>query len=67
TVWPNAGRTIPVNRFVGEPGFNKFDTEQASIGYLLSHNYNDAITFRQNMRYAWLHNDQQSFYGAGYA
>lgn len=67
TVFPNAGRTIPVNRFVGEPGFNNYDTDQAAIGYLLSHNFNDVLTFRQNLSYAWLRNTERSFYGTGYA
>lgn len=67
TVWSNNGRTIPVNRFGGEPGMNQFDTEQASVGYLLSHNINDALTFRQNLRYSYMYNQQASFYGTGYA
>ncbi|MCA6125316.1 TonB-dependent siderophore receptor [Bradyrhizobium sp. WSM 1704] len=67
TVWANNGRYIPNTRFVGEPGFNQFDTEQSSVGYLLSHDFNDALTFRQNLRYSWMHNEQRSFYGMGYA
>ena len=67
TVVPNAGRTIPVNRFVGEPGFNKYDTDQAAVGYQLSHNLSDALTFRQNLSYSWLRNTERSFYGTGYA
>lgn len=67
TVFPSAGRTIPVNRFVGEPGFNNFDTEQASVGYLFAHDINDVLTFRQNLRYSWMHNDSKTFYGLGYA
>ena len=66
TVFPNNGRTIPVNRFIGEPGMNVFNTEQASVGYLFSHNINDSLTFRQNLRYSWMHNVQKSFYGTGY-
>lgn len=67
TVYPNNGRTIPVSRFIGEPNFNQFDTEQASVGYQFAHNINDALTFRQNLRYSWMHNVQKSFYGLGYA
>ena len=37
------------------------------LGYLLSHDINEAITFRQNLRYSWMHNEQRSFYGTGYA
>lgn len=67
TVWANNGRTIPNTRFGGEPGMNQFDTEQASVGYLFSHNINDTLTFRQNLRYSWMYNEQASFYGTGYA
>lgn len=67
TVWANNGRYIPNTRFGGEPGMNQFDTEQASVGYLFSHNINDALTFRQNLRYSYMYNQQASFYGTGYA
>ncbi|MGO3934258.1 TonB-dependent siderophore receptor [Rhodopseudomonas pseudopalustris] len=67
TVFSNNGRSVPTSRFIGEPGFNQFDTEQSSFGYMLSHDINDALTFRQNLRYSWMHNIQKSFYGTGYA
>lgn len=66
TVWANNGRYIPVNRFVGVPGFDAFNTEMASAGYQLSHDINDAMTFRQNLRYAYQHNLEKVFYGTGY-
>ncbi|KRQ93202.1 TonB-dependent receptor, partial [Bradyrhizobium jicamae] len=66
TVWPNNGRTIPVSFFAGVPGFDAFNTEIATAGYQLSHNINDAITFRQNLRYAYQHNEEKVFYGGGY-
>ena len=67
TAFANNGRFIPNTRFGGEPNFNQFDTEQASAGYLLSHDINEALTFRQNLRYSWMYNAQRSFYGTGYA
>lgn len=66
TAYANAGRYIPTNRFVGEPGFDKFNTEMASIGYLFAHDINETFTVRQNLRYSWMHNSSESFYGAGY-
>ncbi|MBB2733399.1 iron complex outermembrane receptor protein [Bradyrhizobium japonicum] len=66
TVWPNNGRTIPVSFFAGVPSFNAFNTEIATAGYLLSHNFTDNITFRQNLRYAYQHNEEKVFYGGGY-
>jgi iron complex outermembrane recepter protein len=67
TLWPNSGRTIPVSFFAGVPGFDAFNTEIATAGYQLSHDFSDNITFRQNLRYAWQHNLEKVFYGAGYA
>lgn len=66
TVWPNNGRTIPVSFFAGVPSFNAFNTEIATAGYQLSHNFTDNITFRQNLRYAYQHNEEKTFYGTGY-
>ncbi|MET3225200.1 outer membrane receptor protein involved in Fe transport [Bradyrhizobium japonicum] len=66
TVWPNNGRTIPVSFFAGVPSFNAFNTEIATAGYQLSHNFTDNITFRQNLRYAYQHNEEKVFYGGGY-
>ena len=66
TVWPNNGRTIPVSFFAGVPGFDAFNTEIATAGYQLSHDFNDAVTFRQNLRYAYQHNEEKVFYGGGY-
>jgi iron complex outermembrane recepter protein len=66
TVWPNNGRTIPVSFFAGVPSFNALNTEIATAGYQLSHNFTDNVTFRQNLRYAYQHNEEKVFYGAGY-
>jgi iron complex outermembrane receptor protein len=66
TLWPNNGRTIPVSFFAGVPAFDAFNTEIATAGYQLAHDFSDNITFRQNLRYAWQHNLEKVFYGAGY-
>jgi iron complex outermembrane receptor protein len=66
TVWPNNGRRIPVSRFLGEPSFDFYNTDIASVGYQFSHQFNDIFTFRQNARYSYLANKQASVYGAGY-
>ncbi|MET4328434.1 iron complex outermembrane receptor protein [Bradyrhizobium sp. i1.15.2] len=66
TVWPNNGRTIPVSFFAGVPSFNAFNTEIATAGYQLSHNFTDNITFRQNLRYAYQHNEEKVFFGGAY-
>lgn len=67
TVFPNAGRFIPRNRFLGVPGQDRYDTEQASIGYQFEHRFSDDLIVRQNLRYSHLINDQILAYGGGYA
>lgn len=42
---------IPTNRFVGEPGFDRFDQERMSLGYLFEHKLNDDWSLRQNFRW----------------
>jgi iron complex outermembrane receptor protein len=44
---------------MGDPGFSRMRSEQASIGYLLEHRFNDAWTFRQNFRYSHLSMDRR--------
>ncbi len=46
---------IPTSLFVGEPAWNSYDRNTASITSLFSHKINDVLTFKQNMRVT--HND----------
>lgn len=52
TLFPNPvnGR-LPFNRYAGEPGFDRFDRDQAMIGYALDHRFNDAVSFSQGVRF----------------
>jgi len=50
TLEPGVGGTIPTNRFVGEPGFERHDTERVSLGYAFEHRLDDQWTLRQNAR-----------------
>lgn len=50
-VLPNPNGQIPENRFLGEPGFDKFEREQYYVGYALEHEIDDTWSFRQNLRY----------------
>ncbi|GGD03043.1 TonB-dependent receptor [Aureimonas glaciei] len=67
TVYANNGRKIPNNRFLGEPGFDHYDTDLGSIGYQLDHRIDEVFTVRQNARYSFLKHDEASIYGGGYA
>jgi iron complex outermembrane receptor protein len=46
-----AGQRIPVNTFVGEPGWDRFDTEQTSYAGFFEHEISDIFTFTANARY----------------
>lgn len=47
----NPNGRIARDRYVGEPGFNKFDTFNHTLGYQLNHRFNDTLSFRQNLLY----------------
>lgn len=49
TVTDNPNGKIATSRFLGEPDFNRFKTDNSSIGYLFSHQFNDIFSFRQNL------------------
>ena len=48
---PNPNGRLPVERYLGEPGFNYFDNTQKTIGYVFTHALGDTLTLNQGMRY----------------
>lgn len=49
TLLPNASGSISRKLFVGEPGFDKFDTEGSTLGYLFEHRFGKGWAFKQNL------------------
>lgn len=49
TVLPNPNGRIARGRFVGEPGFDKFQATNRTFLAQFSHRFNDTLTFRQNL------------------
>jgi iron complex outermembrane receptor protein len=49
TLLPNANGHISRKLFVGEPGFDKFDTEGSTLGYLFEHRFANGWAFKQNL------------------
>lgn len=47
----NPNGKLPVERYLGEPGFNYFDNRQKTIGYVFTHAFSDTLTLNQGMRY----------------
>lgn len=52
TVVPVDGKYIPLDFNVSDPDYDQSWREQTMIGYEFEHQLNDALTFRQNARYA---------------
>ncbi|MEH2540478.1 MULTISPECIES: TonB-dependent siderophore receptor [unclassified Bradyrhizobium] len=52
TLYPGPNGLIPLRRFAGEPGFDKYQTETGAISSLFEHSFGDGLKIRQNMRYA---------------
>ncbi len=52
TVKGTASGRIPTRRFVGEPRFDKYDITQWGVGSEFERRLGDAVTVRQNLRYA---------------
>lgn len=52
TVVDVGGRYIPHDFNVSDPDYDQSWREQTMIGYEFEHQFNDALTFRQNARYA---------------
>lgn len=50
SVQENPNGRIPTRRFASEPGFDAYDTEQFSVGWLFEHQFNDNWKVRQNLR-----------------
>lgn len=52
--------------FYSEPDIDKVEREQAMVGYEFEHDFSDALTFRQNARYARVDTEEAGPYPYGY-
>ncbi|WP_426990720.1 TonB-dependent siderophore receptor [Cupriavidus sp. 30B13] len=50
----------------GDPGFDRHQKTQYSLGYLFEHNFNPAWTFRQNVKYTYVKDDFANVFSNGY-
>ena len=53
---------IPTSTFISEPGWDAYDTDQDSIGYLFSHRFDNDWALRQNLRYTESAVDYRTLY-----
>ncbi|NYZ12649.1 TonB-dependent siderophore receptor [Azospirillum sp. RWY-5-1] len=61
-----AGTKVPSSTYNGEPDYNHVFQQQWSLGYLLEHRVNDAVTLRQNARYNHLDIDYRQVNGRNF-
>jgi iron complex outermembrane receptor protein len=52
TLFPNPNGRIPTSRFTSEPGFDRYDVDQAAVTVLFESKLNEYWTLRQNARYS---------------
>ena len=67
TVRPAEFGYISTKTFTSDRNLDRFQRNQAFIGYQFEHKFSDVFTFRQNLRYSYLDIDFRSVYGGGYA
>ena len=67
TVRPAPYGRISTSLFTSDPAIDKFEREQAFVGYEFEHSFANNITVRQNFRYSHLDIHDQTAYGLGYA
>ncbi len=63
TILPNDFGQIPSSRFVSEPGFDKYDTEQTAVTAIIEHDLSNDWQLRLASRYSDSHADYHTMYG----
>ena len=57
TILPNPNGRISQHFYNGEPSYDRLKREQYNAGYAFEHRFNEAIEFRQNLRYTHIDTD----------
>lgn len=67
TVFGNINGRIPRNRFLGEPGFDKYNIERYSLGYLFEHAFTEKLKLRNSLRYTRIESEWAAITGQAFA
>lgn len=67
TVASNPNGTLPVSRFIGEPGWDRYDTERRQIGWEVDHRFNNDWSVHHKLRYTNTTNDYRTFYADSFS
>lgn len=66
TIAHNPNGKIDTDTAVGDPGYEKFDRSQYTLGYEFNHRLNDAWDFQQNLRYGHMDVELRQLYSLGF-
>lgn len=58
-----ANGRIPTNTFIGEPGWDRYDSDRSALTSVLEHRFDSGWTLRQNLRVSYNKVDYRSAYG----
>lgn len=64
---PNPNGRIPTDTFLGEPGFDRYDSQRATAGWLFERAIGHRWRLRQNVRWARNEVDYRSLYGDAFS
>lgn len=67
TAAPNPNGRIPTERFIGEPGFDRYDSRRRAIGWSIEWPLGDRWQLRQNLRVSHNEVDALTSYGDFYS
>ena len=59
TLYTSVYPELPRGAFPGEPGYDYYKSDQASVGYEFEHEFDATWTVRQNLRYSYIGTDTQ--------
>lgn len=62
TLFASPSGFIPHNRFTGEPGYDYYNTDAASVSVFVDHKFDDVFRLRSNLRYSDISNETRSYY-----
>lgn len=66
TIAHNPNGKIDTDTAVGDPGYEKFDRTQYTLGYEFNHRLNDTWDFQQNLRYGHMEVELRQLYSLGF-
>lgn len=66
TIASNPNGKIDTDTAVGDPGYEKFDRTQYTLGYEFNHRLSDTWDFQQNLRYGHMNVELRQLYSLGF-